>query len=40
MSIENMIIRSARREKIEKEMTQPTDALDAALENYNKNLNN
>ena len=38
--IDILNIRSARREKIEKEMTQPTDALDAALENYNKNLNN
>lgn len=40
MSIEDMIRRSARRVKIEREMTQPMDALDTALENYNKNLNN
>ena len=40
MSIEHMFIRNARREEIEKNMTQPVDAIDAALENFEKNINN
>ena len=40
MSIEHMFIRNARRQKMEENMTQPVDALDAALQNYNNNLNN
>tara|TARA_A100000172_G_scaffold53141_1_gene33629 strand:- start:270 stop:521 length:252 start_codon:yes stop_codon:yes gene_type:complete len=40
MGIEHMFIRNARREEIEKNMTQPVDAIDAALENFEKNINN
>tara|TARA_B100001778_G_scaffold301917_1_gene278230 strand:+ start:483 stop:734 length:252 start_codon:yes stop_codon:yes gene_type:complete len=40
MGIEHMFIRNARIEQIEKNMTQPVDAIDAALENFEKNINN
>ena len=34
LSIQHMFMRNARREQIEKNMTQPDDALDSALEEY------
>ena len=34
LSIQHMFMRNARREHIEKNMTQPDDALDSALEEY------
>ncbi len=40
VGIEHMFIRNARKEQIEKNMTQPVDAIDAALENFEKNINN
>ena len=40
ISIEHMIIRNSRRRQIEKNMTQPVDAIDAALQNFEKNINN
>ena len=37
LSIQHMFMRNARREQIEKNMTQPDDALDSALAEYFKN---
>ena len=34
LSIQHMFMRNARRKQIEKNMTQPDDALDSALEEY------